>query len=150
MGNGRQVLQAQILLQMAVDVLHHTHQQVGVVGRQRRRRLAKIDIVVMPHNFGQHGLQLDLDHQIVTGRAAVQLLADIVKHLCHAQRGGVIAVKQMAKPRTAVKKQLQNAINWLGYEKYELVQKQKQKGMKEDLETLKKYFGEDIKIIEKK
>ena len=48
------------------------------------------------------------------------------------------------------KKQLQNAINWLGYEKYELVQKQKQKGMKEDLETLKKYFGEDIKIIEKK
>lgn len=48
------------------------------------------------------------------------------------------------------KKQLQAAINWLGYEKYELVQRQKQKGMKEDIETLKKYFGEDIKIIEKK
>lgn len=48
------------------------------------------------------------------------------------------------------KKQLQNAISWLGYEKYELVQRQKQKGTKEDIETLKKYFGEDIKIIEKK
>ena len=48
------------------------------------------------------------------------------------------------------KKQLQAAINWLGYEKYELVQRQKQKGIKEDIETLKKYFGEDIKIIEKK
>ena len=48
------------------------------------------------------------------------------------------------------KKQLQNAINWLGYEKYELVQRQKQKGMQEDILTLKKYFGEDINIIEKK
>ena len=47
-------------------------------------------------------------------------------------------------------KQLQNAINWLGYEKYELVQRQKQKGMQEDILTLKKYFGEDINIIEKK
>ena len=46
-------------------------------------------------------------------------------------------------------KQLSNAFKWLGYDKYELVKKQKQKGAVEDIAQLRKYFGEDIKIIDK-
>ncbi|MBQ3494603.1 MAG: hypothetical protein IJA69_04225 [Clostridia bacterium] len=46
-------------------------------------------------------------------------------------------------------KQLASAFKWLGYEKFELVKKEKQKGANEDIAQLKKYFGNEIKIKEK-
>ena len=46
-------------------------------------------------------------------------------------------------------KQLTAAFKWLGYDKFELVKKEKQKGAMEDIAQLKKYFGEDIKIKDK-
>lgn len=43
-------------------------------------------------------------------------------------------------------KQLKNAISWLGYSDYEIIQKQKKKSAEDDIKTLKKYFGDYLII----
>ena len=65
MGDGGKLRQAELAVEMLIDILQHRVQlrNIGVV--QRTACFFAVDVIVVADDFGENRLQLDLDDQLI-------------------------------------------------------------------------------------
>ena len=97
MGDGGKLRQAELAVEMLIDILQHRVQlrNIGVV--QRTACFFAVDVIVVADDFGENRLQLDLDDQLIAEVPFEELTVNLLHQLGDPMGRRIVPVQPVAE-----------------------------------------------------